>query len=263
VGPAHTLLDEIIVRRPRDSELFMLKGLYGLMHQKQQEGLASLNKAVVLDSGNVSAWEYLISARFDKGEKRQAFDLLAKAKRRLPQQHLRWRTIEGNLLLYSGSPGRAAVVLETVTRSKTKDQEILIQANTSLAMAYELLGRKKRCREVYERVIELDPHNTLAMNNLAYLLAEQGIMLQQALRLASNAVMLEPDNGVYLDTFGWVHFRLGNYELARQALERALAAGVDEAEIYQHLGQTYRKLGNEVKAMEMFGKARTAGNKKR
>jgi tetratricopeptide (TPR) repeat protein len=263
VAPALVLLDEIIEKRPRDSELFMLKGLYGLIHQRQQDGLASFNKALMLDSGNVSAWEYLISARFDLGQKRQAFDLLAKARRRHPQQQLRWKAIEGNLLLYSGSPGRAAVVLETVARSKTKDQEILIQANTSLAMAYELLGRKKRCREVYERVLELDPHNTLAMNNLAYMLAEDGIMLQQALRLASNAVMLEPANGVYLDTFGWVHFRLGNYELARQALEKALATGVDEAEIYQHLGQVYRKLGDEVKAIEMFGKARTAGNKKR
>jgi tetratricopeptide (TPR) repeat protein len=263
VGPAVDLLEEMIGRRPHDSELFMLKGLYGLMHQRQQDGLASLNRAVRLDPGNVSAWEYLISASFDQGEKRQAFDLLAKARRRLPRQYLRWRTIEGNLLLYSGSPARASVILEAVARSKTKDQEILIQANTSLAMAYELLGRKRRCREVYEMVIELDPHNTLAMNNLAYLLAEDGIMLQQALRLASNAVLLEPENGVYLDTLGWVHYKLGNYELARQSLEKALAAGVDEGEIYQHMGEVYKKLGDEAKATEMFGKAKSTGNKKR
>jgi len=256
-GPALALLDEIIGRRPSDSDLFMLKGLYGLLHQRQQDGLVSLNKAVQLDSGNVSAWEYLISARFDQGEKRQAFDLLAKARRRLPQQKLRWKAIEGYLLLYSGSPGRAAVVLESVVRSKTADQELQIQANTNLAMAYELLGRKKRCRQVYERVLELDPHNTLAMNNLAYLLAEEGIMLRQALRLASNAVLLEPANGVYLDTLGWVHYKLGNYEPARQALEKALATGVDEAEIYHHLAQVYKKLGNEPKARELLEKAKS------
>ena len=94
------------------------------------------------------------------------------------------------------------------------------------------------------------------MNNLAYLLAEEGIQLRQALRLASNAVMLEPENGVYLDTLGWVHYKLGNNELARQLLEKAISTGVNEAEVYRHLAEVYRKLGYEAKAKEMLEKAK-------
>lgn len=258
VGPALDVLDELLARRPADSELFMLKGMYHMVHGRKLEGVALLGKAIQLDSGNVTAWEYLITARFESGEKRKAFELLGQARRRLPGQRLRWSAIEGYLLLFSREPAKAAAVLETVARAKMQPQEeaLLIQVNTNLAIAYDLLGMKKRSRRAYERVIALDPHNTLAMNNLAYLLAEEGIRLRQALRLATNAVLLEPENGVYLDTLGWVHFKLGNYELARQFLEKALATGIDEAEVYRHLAEAYRKLGYEAKAREMLEKAK-------
>jgi tetratricopeptide (TPR) repeat protein len=265
VGPARVLLDELIARRSRDSELFMLKGMYGTMHGRQAEGVALLGKAVQLDSGNATAWEYLITAQVELGGKRKAFELLAQARRRLPRQRLRWSAIEGHLLLFSNAPRRAVAVLERVVTAspQPRDQNFLIQVNTNLAMAYDLLGMKKRCRAAYERVIALDPHNTLAMNNLAYLLAEEGIRLRQALRLATNAVMLEPDNGVYLDTLGWVHYKLGNYELTRQLLEKAIATGVDEAEVYRHLAEAYRKLGYEAKAREMLEKAKSVKKKEK
>jgi tetratricopeptide (TPR) repeat protein len=263
VGPGLVMLDEFIASRPHDSELFILKGMYGLMHEPHQEALASFSQAVKLDSGNASAWEYLITAQLDLGGKRKAFELLAQARRRLPGERLRWSAVEGSLLLSSHAPKRAAVVLEKVVRAKKKlpDQELLIQANTNLAMAYDLLGLRKRSRKVYERLIELDPHNALAMNNIAYLFADEGIMLHRALRLATNAVMLDPDNSVYLDTLGWVHFKLGNYELARQLLEKALAIGLDEPEVYRHLGEAYRKLGNDPKAREMFEKAKSVNKR--
>ncbi|NTW53301.1 MAG: tetratricopeptide repeat protein [Chlorobaculum sp.] len=258
VAPALALLDELIARSPRDSELFMLKGMYFMVRGRQPEGIELLAKSVQLNAGNVTAWEYLITARFESGDKRKAFELLAQARRKLPGQRLRWSAIEGYLLLYSNAPKQAAAVLEKVVGAKQKHQDktLLIQANNNLAMACDQLGKKKQCRDAYERVLELDPHNTLAMNNLAYMLAEEGIRLQHALRLASNAVMLDPNNGVYLDTLGWVHHKLGNNELARQLLEKAVATGLEEAEVYRHLAELYKKLGYEAKAKEMLERAK-------
>ena len=258
VAPALELLDELIARNPRDSKLYMLKGMYFMVRERQPEGLELLAKAVQLDAGNVTAWEYLITARLESGDKRKAFELLAQAKRKLPGERLRWSAIEGYMLLYTNAPKRAVAVLEKVVGTKRKhpDKKLLIEANNNLAMACDQLGKKKQCRDAYERVLELDPHNTLAMNNLAYMLAEEGFRLRHALRLASNAVLLEPDNGVYLDTLGWVHHKLGNNELARQLLEKAISTGVNEADVYRHLAEDYRKLGYEAKAKEMLEKAK-------
>jgi tetratricopeptide (TPR) repeat protein len=69
--------------------------------------------------------------------------------------------------------------------------------------------------------------------------------------------LLDPDNADYLDTLCWVNYKLGKYDRARILLERAIETGIDEAEIYEHHGQVYRKLGNEPKAREMFEKAKS------
>jgi tetratricopeptide (TPR) repeat protein len=259
VEPARILVDEIIARYPRDSRIFVLKGIYDVRHDRVHDAVACFRKAILLDGGNVTAWEYLITSHMDLKENRKAFEILAKAKSRLPGHTARWSTLEGYALLHTGSPKRAAAILEAVVKVKSRqDQDLLIQANTTLAMAYDTLGRKKSSREAYVRVLELDAHNTLAMNNLAYLLAEEGTRLNQALRLAQNAVMLEPDNGVFLDTLGWVHYRLGSYDLARQMIEKAIATGVNEAEIFRHLGKVYEKLGNPEKAREMLEKSKAS-----
>jgi tetratricopeptide (TPR) repeat protein len=258
IEPATRLVDEILFRYPRDSRTYVLKGIYEMRRDRGRDAIALFRKAVLLDVGNATAWEYLVMSHLDMNQGKKAFELLAKAKSRLPRQMFKWKTLEGYALLHTGSPRKAAAVLETVVRAKSRlrDQDLLIQANTTLAMAYDTLGRKKSSLEAYGRVLELDAHNTLAMNNLAYLLAEEGSMLQQALHLAENAVMLEPDNGVFLDTLGWVHYRLGNYDLARKIIEKAIASGVNEAEIYQHLGKVYEKLGETEKAGEMFEKSK-------
>ncbi|NTU52594.1 MAG: tetratricopeptide repeat protein [Chlorobiaceae bacterium] len=257
--PVKILFDEVAALQPRNAEIELLKGIYAMKHDRKREGLECFRKAVQFDDRNVSAWEFMITAHFDLNEKRNAFKQLLTARRRFPAHRLKWQQIEGYLLLHSGAPKRAAVVLEKVlaSRQKVSDTGILIRANLDLAASYDLLGQQKRTLKLYEKVLKLDAHNTIAMNNLAFLLAEEGIRLQQAFLLASNAVMLDPENGVYLDTLGWVHFKLGNYDIARQLFEKAIAAGTEEAEIYQHLGQSYRELGNEPKAIEMFGKAKS------
>ncbi|NTU57626.1 MAG: tetratricopeptide repeat protein [Chlorobiaceae bacterium] len=258
VEPSSRLVDGIISRHPRESRIYMLKGIYEMRHDRGRDALSTFRKALAIDGGNLVALEYMITTHLDLDENRKAFDLLAKAKSRHPRHMPKWKTIEGYALLHTGSPKRATAILETVVRVKSdkSNQDLLVQANTTLAMAYDALGRKKSCREAYARVLELDAHNTLAMNNLAYLLAEEGTKMSRALRLAENAVMLEPENGVYLDTLGWVHYRMGNYDLARQMLEKAVATGVVESEIFQHLGLAYEKLGNEQKAEEMFERSK-------
>ena len=256
-APAREFLDELIARRPRDSELFVLQGLFEMIHEREREGQLSFGKAVELDSGNAEAWEALINAHIAMNEKQQAYTLLRKAREALPGEGLRWKLLEGSLLLQTGELTKAAKVLEQAVRMKMKDGDmpLLIRSHITLALAYDKLGMRNRSRLAYATVLKIDAHNSLAMNNLAYLLAEEGIQLREALLLATNAVLLEPDNGVYLDTLGWVNYKLGNYDRARILLEKAIETGIEEAEVYLHLGEVYRKLGNEPKAKEMFEKA--------
>ena len=93
------------------------------------------------------------------------------------------------------------------------------------------------------------------MNYLGYMWADLGVRLERALELVQKAVELDPDNGAYVDSLGWAHYRLGHLAQAREHLERAARLAPGDATIYEHLGDVYAALGDEVKAAEFYRRA--------
>ncbi len=94
-----------------------------------------------------------------------------------------------------------------------------------------------------------------AMNNLAYLWAEQGKELDKALVWAGKAVSLEPKNGAFIDTLGWVLFKKGRYAEALGRLTEAEKFNSEDANILDHLGETYLKLGKKAEAIQYWNRA--------
>ncbi len=108
---------------------------------------------------------------------------------------------------------------------------------TSAATWLEFTDSREAAVKAVEAVVAKFPKHAAALNYLAYSLAENGIRLDSALQFAQKAVALEPKNGFYLDTLGWVMFRKGLHAQAQGMLERALAAEPDEPVILEHLGE--------------------------
>ncbi len=165
----------------------------------------------------------------------------------------RLQVMEGELLFHTSKVKQALQLLEKAAHSKNaqKQKEFYVQACSILALCYDKIGYSHKSIHLYETVLHLEPGNILMMNNLAYILAGQGKELLRAKKLAMKAVAADPVNGGYLDTLGWVLFRMGEYEKAREILEKAVGLELGEAEIPEHLSKVYEKLGNMQKAMEM------------
>jgi Flp pilus assembly protein TadD len=157
------------------------------------------------------------------------------------------------------------LLLEPLVYSKNiqKEKSLYRQASATLAFCYDALGLRDKSIRLYESILELEPDNILIMNNLAYVLALQGKELQRAKELAMKAIVAEPANAGYLDTLGWVLFRMADYEHAREILEKAAELDPREAEIVDHLGKVYEKLGKLEKVLEMKEKARKLKAKQR
>ncbi len=75
----------------------------------------------------------------------------------------------------------------------------------------------------YNKAIELDPENYMAMNNAAYYMAVKGKNLDKAELYSSIATAGEPDNTTYLDTQAWVMFKKKEFKKAREIIDKALA----------------------------------------
>lgn len=86
------------------------------------------------------------------------------------------------------------------------------------------------------------PDSPTVLNFLGYLLADHDRDLHEAQGLIDRAVTQEPDNGAFVDSKGWVLYRLGKLAEARLALERAATLTHGDPTVLEHLGDVYRDL---------------------
>jgi len=89
--------------------------------------------------------------------------------------------------------------------------------------------------------------------------ADMNINLDEAATLINEALYQNPFNGAYLDSLGWTYYRMGKYKEAEKYLLKAkfnlLAEKTDDPIVYDHLGDTYIKLGNKEMAVFYWQKS--------
>lgn len=124
----------------------------------------------------------------------------------------------------------------------------------ALGSTYEQAGQFDSAVAVFEQLVELAPNYDAALNYLGYMLADSGQRLDYARELIERALEIDPDNAAYLDSYGWVLYRLGKYKEAREQLERAVEHD-DDPVMFDHLGDIYQALGKAKEAQHWWQKA--------
>ncbi len=84
------------------------------------------------------------------------------------------------------------------------------------------------------------------------MLANRNVRLQEALQLISKAVEKEPETGAYLDSLGWVYFRLGRYAEAEENLRQAMVRTPRDPTVHDHLAEALAKLGKMKDAVTQW-----------
>ena len=122
---------------------------------------------------------------------------------------------------------------------------------------HERTGRRTEAEPLFFKAIERgDPAMVAASQNyLAYMWAEHGEKLEMALELVQKALTSDPDNAAFIDTLGWIYYMQGRYEEALGRLKAALDIFQDDSTIWEHLGDTYLKLGDPIAARKHWEKA--------
>jgi tetratricopeptide (TPR) repeat protein len=123
---------------------------------------------------------------------------------------------------------------------------------TQLALVYDGLKNYEETDKLYEEALKLDPNNHLVLNNYGYSLADRNIRIDRALEMAQKAIEAQPENASYLDTIGWVYFRLGKYEDAERYIKKAIDKDGASAVVYEHLGDVYFMMKDRERALEQW-----------
>lgn len=235
------------------------------------------------DSSNTEALYTVARINFQNKQYPTALQYFKKTIQFLPKMPEGWVSL-GNCFLASGQPDSAAVSFQKAWGlgiSQTVDylmgagysllekyQEALpyyqkmYQKNKkdttllfNLAAAYERSENFDDAVVIFKELLEMNPKSHIALNYLGYMYAERGQNLEEAGSMIDRALEAEPDNAFYIDSKGWVFYKLGRFEEARESLEKAVNILPNDPTLRDHLGDVYQSLDLKQEAVEQWQKA--------
>ena len=242
---ARSVFERIRVKHPEDWRPFWFLGALGAIGRDSSAAVENFRKVTELSSGNADAWVYLSSVFLEKNNFQEVVAILEKAIKIVPDD-FRVNFFLGVAYNRVGRNEDAVRVLEKSRQINPKD----INAISQLALVYDGMKKYNECDRLYEEGLKIDPNNALIMNNYGYSLADRNIHIDRALEMATKAVAAQPDNTSFLDTIGWVYFRLGDYRQAEMYIKKALDKGEASPVVHEHLGDVYYKMRDTERAME-------------
>lgn len=213
VAQAIDRLQSQLQKAPNNSTYHSLLGGIYFRRSQTSDALPQFQKAVELDKKNADAWELLGKTQAAMGSLDQTI-----------ATYTQWSTAD---------PGQPA-------------------SHVLLGQIWEGKGDWEKAQEEYQKALNLDEHNGLAANNLAYLLLEHNGDTKKALTLAMEARRQFPTSSTALDTMGWAYFHDGQYQLAASTLESAAKVNPKSASVHFHLGSAYQRLKDWSKASSHF-----------
>lgn len=134
--------------------------------------------------------------------------------------------------------------------SSEKDDKVAVEFMRG-AM-YERQKKFELAEKEFRKVLEMDPTNSEALNYLGYMFADEGVRLDEAQNLIKRAVDIQPNNGAFLDSLGWVYYRLNRLDEAAQQETRSIQLIPTDPTIHDHLGDIYFKQGKIKEAIDQW-----------
>lgn len=122
-------------------------------------------------------------------------------------------------------------------------------------MAYERQGDWGKAESDLKAALTYRPDHPYLLNYLGYGWADQGMHLDEALRMIERAVTLRPSDGYITDSLGWVYYMMGSYKESIPYLERAVELLPYDSTINDHLGDAYWFVGRKTEARFQWERA--------
>lgn len=126
-------------------------------------------------------------------------------------------------------------------------------------ICYERSNQWPKAEADFKKALELNPDQPLVLNYLGYSWVDKGLNLEEAFKMLRRAVELQPNDGYIVDSLGWAHFKLGQYQEAAQTLEKAIDLKPADPVLNDHLGDAYWRTNRRIEAHFQWNHARDMG----
>lgn len=218
--------------------------------EKALEKLETANKLLPQDD---IAWRQRLQLLLSENRYEEAIEAGKEAHKSVPEDAY-IQFFVGSAYMLSDQNAKAEEWLENASRAPAR-RPFKSAIYGALGDVRANLDKQEASDEAYELALRYDADNHNAMNNYAYNLSVRGENLERAKELALKAIEVAPENAAYLDTVGWVYFKLGDYDRAQRFIKASIDTGEASAEVLEHLGDVYEKLNNLDEAQKWWKQA--------
>jgi tetratricopeptide (TPR) repeat protein len=278
----------MLTAAPNSAEVMFQMGVIGLAERKFKEAEDSFRKSYQLNPANSRGLMGVVETYMAQNRPDQALQILQAEANRAPDR-TDYRLAIGNTAVRAGKYDMAiseyhAVLQKIDPKSRAAGQVHLRLGETyrrkgdmngsivSLQKARELLpedpmivstlaltldgaGRKQEARNAYEHALKLDPMNGVALNNLAFIIAEYGGDLDQALTFAQRAKQRLPELREVSDTLGWIYLKKNLSDNAIQIFADLVTKEPNHSTYRYHLGMALSQKGDRPRALKELDQA--------
>jgi tetratricopeptide (TPR) repeat protein len=257
-GPqAAAQLQAILRNRPTDFRPYFLLGSIEYEENKMPEAAEHFTKALLLNPDFEPAYYELAGAQLGLKQTAEALATLGKARAKFkPSFVCEYLTAVAytGLKQYTNAIRNflAAEVIARVTETNRLTHVLYFQ----IGAAYERNQQFDEAERAFKQCLERSPDFAEALNYLGYMWADRNVNLAEARAMIEKAVKLEPKNAAFLDSLGWVLYRLGQPREALKYLQQSIENSKEpDSTLYDHLGDIYHTLQQPDQAREAWRKS--------
>lgn len=250
-------LEEMLKANPLKFEIYeFLARLYEEAGNKQR-ALANYEQALLLAPNQPENYLHTAEVELELKQYDRAISTLEEARRRFPIPQITYSLAIA--LSTSKRYSDALPIFEAALQEANSNEEELIDGSFyfNYGATAEQAGLVDKAAALLKKSIELDPSKAAqAYNYLGYMWVDRNLNLDEAGSMIRKALEIEPENGAYLDSLGWFFFKKGDLNRAlSELLHAADLINPPDPVVYEHIGDTYRSLGNSPQALTYWQKA--------
>lgn len=274
---SRAILQDLAAKHPGLREAQLQLGLIEIGEKRYSDAEARFRRTYQPGKGDVRSLEGLVEVYRAQNQMPRAVELLQRDLDKEPQA-FEVRSLLARTAEEGGQKELAVQEYKTLVQAKPQSPELALELGLAyqtagslpqaiaeferaermipkdarpyalLGRAQDASGRKPEALAAYRQSLALDNRNPYVMNNLAFLMAETGGNLTDAMRLVQEALQQYPNESSFNDTIGWIYLKQNNFPTAIQIFQRLKQQSPREVEYRIHLGQALLAAGNRNQA---------------
>ncbi len=255
------LIRQLAIQHPADPEVLGFYGAFLEANNQNDSAVILYKKALAIKPSDFNMWGKLLNASTDKAHADSLIKYSERAARLFPNQ--------GIVQYYNGighlNKKEYSAAIKSINRAidlaPDNDKETTVLMLSTLADVYHSNKQDDLSDKTFEKAIALAPDDPSLLNNYSYYLSERGQKLDEAEQMSKRSLTIRPGEATFLDTYGWIQYKKGNYAKAQEFIQRAidLSGAKADATLYNHIGDVWYKLNDKIKAVENWKKSKEKG----